>query len=126
MTFLLQFNSLRKRLNLQRKRRLHASPNTLSYEATAFNQRDKSVSSRTGAQIDFFVVSVSFQGLNQRLNLVEFDKTNIVTHVQPPSIKNSISLVGSKTKQVRIMIIGASASAVRVWSFMASAPPVAI
>src|ERR1700688_3337242 len=99
MTFLLQFDSLRKRLNLQRKRRLHASPNTLSYEDTAFNQRDKSLSFRAGgvargAQTDFFVVSVGFQGLNQRLNLVELDKTDIVTHVQPPSIKNSISLVG--------------------------------
>jgi len=90
MTFLLQFNSLRKRLNLQRKRRLHASPNTLSYEATAFNQRDKSVSSRTGAQIDFFVVSVSFQGLNQRLSLVELDKTDIVTHVQTPSLNSGL------------------------------------
>src|ERR1700733_15474998 len=90
MTFILQFNSLRKRLNLQRKRRLHASPNTLSYEATAFNQRDKSVSSRTGAQTDFFVVSVSFQGLNQRLNLVELDKTDIVTHVQTPSLNSGL------------------------------------
>src|SRR5271167_1498264 len=95
MTFLLQFNSLRKRLNLQRKRRLHASPHTLSYEDTASNQRDKSLIFRTGgvargAQTDFFVVSVSFQGLNQPLNLVKLDKTDIVTHVQTPSINSGL------------------------------------
>src|SRR5271170_2097202 len=117
MTFLLQFNSLRKRLNLQRKRRLHASPHTLSYEDTASNQRDKSLSFRTGgvargAQTDFFVVSVSFQGLNQPLNLVKLDKTDIVTHVQTPSINSGLRTRKNsawslpQNQETRLLVLG--------------------
>ena len=42
------------------------------------------------AQTDFFVASVSFQGLNQRLSLVKLHKTDIVIHVQTPSINSGL------------------------------------
>ena len=47
------------------------------------------------AQTNFFVASGSFQGLNQRLSLVKLDKTDIVTHVQPPSSKSGRARVQS-------------------------------
>src|SRR5580693_8020583 len=90
MEFPLQFNCLRKGVNLQWKRRLHASANTLSYESAAFNQCDKSISDSTddfarSKQTKFLGALGSFQELSQRLTLVKSDKADIVTHEQPPS-----------------------------------------